>query len=230
MLLVLLACTPSTPVALVYRGPAGCDGCSEAVAHALRTADDEWDVRFVGPDDEDLSPAALESASLYAQPGGEGTVRAAFGYVEDDADALTAWVADGGRYVGFCMGGYFAGFDPGYGMLPGDSGQLIAEPGAEVTDEADTTITVDWGGETRTLYFQDGPYFVVDDETGVDVLATYVSTGEIAAMVAPYGEGRVGVVGPHPEATQDWYDVEGITDPDGLDTDLAQELIARVME
>ena len=51
------------------------------------------------------------------------------------------------------MGGYLAGFDPGLGMLPGDSGQLIAEPDAEVTDEADTLIHVTWGDEDRALYF-----------------------------------------------------------------------------
>jgi hypothetical protein len=200
------------------------------VAAALRSADTPWDVRFVGPDDDPLDAAALREASLYAQPGGEGTVEDAFAYVADDAELLTGWLSGGGHYVGFCMGGYFAGFDPGFGLLPGDSGQLIAEPGAEVTDEADTTIAVEWGGEARTLYFQDGPFFVVDDDTDVEVLATYVSTGEIAAMVAPYGAGRVGVVGPHPEATQDWYDSEGVTDADGLDTDLAHALLDAVME
>jgi hypothetical protein len=36
------------------------------------------------------------------------------------------------------------------------------------------------------------------------VLATY-SNGRAAALVAPFGAGAVGVVGPHPEASGDWY-------------------------
>jgi hypothetical protein len=128
------------------------------------------------------------------------------------------------------MGGYLAGFDPGLGMRPGDSGQLIAEPDAEVTDEADTLIHVTWGDEDRALYFKDGPDFVVDDPTDVVLLATYASGGRIAAMTVPFGEGRVAVVGPHPEADASWYADADLTDPDGPDDDLGRALIRAAME
>jgi len=48
-------------------------------------------------------------------------------------------------------------------------------------------------------------------------------------MTAPFGRGVVGVVGPHPEATVDWYDHHGLVDPDGLDADLGHDLIDVVM-
>lgn len=226
-LLWLVGCA-NPPIALVYRGPAGCDGCSEPVARLLR--EEGFAVTFAGPDDAPITADLLATASVYAQPGGDGSVRKAMTALGDSADLIRAYVSGGGRYVGFCMGGYLAGFNPGMGMLPGDSGQLIAEPEAEVTDEADTLIHVTWGAEDRALYFQDGPYFVVDDPTDVVVLATYTTGGRIAAMTAPFGEGRVAVVGPHPEADASWYaDVE-LDDPDGLDDDLGRALIRAAME
>jgi hypothetical protein len=58
----------------------------------------------------------------------------------------------------------------------------------------------------------------------VEVLARYPN-GEIAALTAPFGAGAVGVVGPHPEATPDWYADVGLVDPDGLDADLGHDLV-----
>jgi hypothetical protein len=49
-------------------------------------------------------------------------------------------------------------------------------------------------------------------------------------LVAPFARGRVGVVGPHPEATPDWYDDYGLIDPDGLDADLGHDLIDTLMK
>jgi len=56
------------------------------------------------------------------------------------------------------------------------------------------------------------------------VIATY-DTGTAAALVADYGAGRVGVVGPHPEADHSWYDDAGLTNPDGVHPDLGHDLI-----
>jgi hypothetical protein len=60
------------------------------------------------------------------------------------------------------------------------------------------------------------------------VLATY-GNGLPAAVIAPFGAGAVGVVGPHPEATPDWFSDVGLTVPDDLRADLTQDLIDRVM-
>ncbi len=49
------------------------------------------------------------------------------------------------------------------------------------------------------MYFQDGPYFGLDNEAAFStVIATY-DNALPAAVLATHGEGRVAVVGPHPE-------------------------------
>jgi hypothetical protein len=61
------------PQALVYRGPAACDGCPEAVAHLLRTSPSQFNVTFVGPnEDVDITNQSLGQADAYCQPGGGG--------------------------------------------------------------------------------------------------------------------------------------------------------------
>lgn len=228
--LTLVACAPEAPpTALVYRGPAACDGCGEAVAHLLNQAEPDLAVTFVGPEDTALTEDLLATATVYAQPGGNGTVEDAWSAVGKDADLIVDYVQGGGRYLGFCMGGYLAGTGPGFGLLPGQSWQYIATDGADVRSDVDTVVEVDWEGEDRWLYFQDGPSFTLFDDADATVFATYVANDEIAALVAPSGAGRVAVSGPHPEATADWFSGAGVTDPDGLDTDLGTELVLALL-
>jgi glutamine amidotransferase-like uncharacterized protein len=219
-------------LALVYRGPGGCPSCSEAAAELLESAEWGFDVRYVGPDEDiELTSANLQKADLYVQPGGDGSLNQAYAALESDAAEIRQFVDSGGRYLGICMGAYLAGSGPGFDLLPGDSGQYISSDGASVTDASSTVVEVNWRGQSRFMFFQDGSYFTLDGaQPGTTVFAHYSSNGEIAAMVSPYGDGRVAVSGPHPEATDGWYQYNGITDPDGPDADLGHELIDALME
>ncbi|MEV4140104.1 BPL-N domain-containing protein [Dactylosporangium sp. NPDC049742] len=215
------------PVALVYRGPASLPGCPEAVAELLRGSRWGFDVRFVGPgEDVQVSARALSGAVLYAQPGG-GLLSHGYRHLRRHRAAIREFVHDGGRYLGFCLGGYLAGATPGFGLLPGDTDQYIASAAATVVEPHDTLVEVAWRGRARTLFFQDGPYFWVRPDAGATVVATYPN-GTVAALVAGFGEGRVGVVGPHPEATGDWYADAGLS-VDRLGVDLGLDLVDAVM-
>lgn len=218
---------PARPLALVYRGPATLPGCPEAVASLLAEGPWGFDVRYVGPQGElALTEDVLAEASLYAQSGG-GSLRSGWRRMKRYRKPLRRWVADGGRYLGFCLGGYLAGATPGLALLPGDTDQYIASADATLHDEDDTLVEVDWRGRRRVVFFQDGATFQVpDDAPGVDVIARYPN-GEIAAVAAPYGAGRVAVVGPHPEATTDWFADAGL--PEHHARDLARDLVEAVM-
>lgn len=213
------------PLALVYRGPASCAGCSEAVAALLRGTPAGFRTEFCGPGENvRVTADALARAVLYAQPGG-GEVGQAWRRVRGYADDIRGYVHDGGRYLGFCLGAYLAGADPGFGLLTGVGVEgYISSAGAAVRDPGDTVVGVDWRGRRRHLYFQDGALFRVRSGASATVLATY-DTGGVAAVVTGYGAGRVGVVGPHPEADASWYADSGLTNPDGIRYDLGHDLI-----
>ena len=116
-----------------------------------------------------------------------------------------------------------AGRDPGFGLLPGDSGEYISAAGSTVRTDGDAMVTVSWRGHSRDLYFQDGPYFRLRRGPGATVPATY-SNGLAAALVDRYGRGSVGVSGPHPEAAASWYSESGLT-TDGVSLDLGYDLV-----
>jgi hypothetical protein len=97
-----------------------------------------------------------------------------------------------------------------------------------VDSEDDTLVQVSWRGSRRTLFFQDGPHFELSPDASAIVLATYPNK-TIAAVVAGFGAGRVGVVGPHPEATNDWFTDAGLSTPQRLSTDLGRDLVDTVM-
>lgn len=216
-------------LALVYRGPASTPGCPEAVAGALSRSRWDLEVRYVGPREAlTLGPAALSRAVLFAQPGG-GTLRRAYRKVRRRAPDVRDFVRSGGSYLGFCLGGYLAGETPGYGLLPGDADRYISSPGAELDHADDAVTTVMWQGRRRQVFFQDGAWFDLDPARGpADVLATY-RNGLPAAVVAPFGLGAVGVVGPHPEATPDWFSDARLPVPDDQQADLTQDLIDAVL-
>lgn len=132
------------------------------------------------------------------------------------ARAVRDFVSGGGRYLGFCLGAYLAGSDPGFDLIPDGDEVLneIEQPGAAVTNINDTVIEVDWtfstgskAGETkknRWLYFQDGAGFELAQGSRAKVLGRYSSNGDVAAILNSYGKGWVANVGPHPEADESW--------------------------
>jgi glutamine amidotransferase-like uncharacterized protein len=217
----------SAPLALVYRGPAARpSACSDAVAHLLRSSSHRFDVRFVGPRGElPLKPKILARAAIYAQPGG-GELAPAYRSMRKHRSTIREYVAGGGRYLGFCLGGYLAGATPGFDLLPGDTDQYVTSSDATTRGTHDTIVEVLWRGQRRRMFFQDGPIFRLDSDAGVTVLARY-SNNTIAAVVAPFGNGRVAVVGPHPEATSDWFVDAGLS-PE-LSLDLGNDLIEAVI-
>ncbi len=220
------------PIALVYRGPASCEGCAEAVVRLLKSSRHKFRVFYVGPrEHRKLVPKSFVGVTLYAQPGGGLSVAQADRAVgEVGKAAIESFVRQGGRYLGFCEGAYLAGKDPGIGLLsPGDTRQYITSSGATVHNARDSLVRIKWGKQWRWMFFQDGPIILASGVPGERILARYTNR-RIAALTKPYGAGRIGVVGPHPEAERDWYSLAlWRRDRDQLDHEFGLRLINQTM-
>jgi hypothetical protein len=218
---------PAKPLALVYRGPATCDvdggGCAPAWADMFKSCQPGFDVVFVGPNEhDDVTRDVLSKAQVFIYPGGNDSIAKDWPHVAAYKPAIQEFVRNGGRYLGSCTGGYLAAVNPwagpdiGFALLPGNAGEYIASPGADIKTTKDTIVDVIWkdvwGDAPHPIYLQDGTFFEKANAAapGVLVLATYAANGEIAALVAPYGKGKVGVEGPHAEAPLDWYTANGV--------------------
>jgi biotin--protein ligase len=135
------------------------------------------------------------------------------------APRIAKWVQEGGAYLGFCAGAYFAcdriewevdthlqvkgprplKFFPGLSVgcvFPGF--QYDGEQGARavtIVDERD-------GSQKRYIYYNGGGEFVLpEQESGVEVLARYTgeAQGKVAAVSCTVGKGRVVLWHPHIE-------------------------------
>lgn len=214
--------------ALVYQGPGACeDGCYDAAFQVAAQAG--FDPVFVRENQLDASSsdadrdALFRNAAVWIQPGGKS--RTAMGALTSKLKgAIDAFVRAGGGYVGFCAGAFSAtrrvgtSRDFGFGFMPGKTILYRnVNRGAEI-------IPVNWNGVTRHIYWEGGPHLSRLPEGAAEVVARYPN-GQIAAAKSVFGKGRIYVTGLHPEAPQDWRDYYGMKDPDGLDQDLAVEML-----
>lgn len=218
------SCTKNL-VALIYKGPVACDGCETAIATMLKKCNMGWKVKYVGPNGElPISAVNLATADLYAQPGGDGGPTQAFKNPTQDISTIKEWVKAGGRYLGICLGGYYAGSWV-FNMLPGDADSYVNSPGSDISTTADTIVKVLWRDKLRYIFFQDGAYFTLSSTTTpATILARYKANNAIAAMVTAFGKGKVAVSGPHPEG-DGWIQ----NDPDGDDAEQGCDLVRTLM-
>lgn len=215
---------PRGELALVYRGGASLPGCPEAAARLVTDAG--LAVRYVGEHERvRVSRDAFDGVTLYVHPGG-GELEDAWSLMRRHRALFRSWVADGGHYLGICLGAYLAGTGPGLGLLPGDTDQYITAPSTTVRDTDPAVITVSWRGQPREVYFQDGPRILLDrgGRREAEILARYPN-GDVAAALVPRGRGRVGVVGVHTEATPDWFADSGLPCPERLALDLGVDFV-----
>lgn len=205
-------------MALIYKGPGACEeGCAEAARDMAVMAG--FETKFVGPTEAQAS--VFEGASLWIQPGGQSST-ASKAMVPELKQNIKNFVAHGGGYVGFCAGGFLATewiADRGVQGLG-----LLAGTNALYPEKADAVIfPITSLAGVRQIYWEGGPYFL-PPAAGVEVMATYPNSA-VASARSMYGSGRVYVTGLHPEAPPMWREYYKINDLDGLDYDLAVDMI-----
>ena len=182
-------------VAVFVRDPFCSLDCGQATADALSP---ENDCRLIGSVSE-LS----DSDDLVVYPGGLGDADKGFrkSMTRDDHQRVRDYVASGGRYLGICMGAYWAGREY-FDLLDNlDAVQYIKHPGAYRRRSYGTVTPVSWRGELVEPFFYDGCCFVGEGER-VDVAHYLGFHDRVPAAII---QGRVGAIGPHPESRESWY-------------------------
>ena len=213
--------------ALIYNGPGACsDGCYQAAFQvALESGLDPVYVNEKALDSNSNSidvQNLFQNAAVWVQPGGKSAV-AMKAMTHSLKSAVDSFVNSGGGYVGFCAGAFssthYVGTTHtlGFNFMPG---KTILFP--EKNEAA--IIPVNWEGKERQVYWEGGPYLASIPDGKAELIARYPD-GTVASARSHYGQGKVFVTGFHPEAPQNWRDYYHLTDTDGLDHDLAVEMI-----
>ena len=111
---------------------------------------------------------------------------------------IKRFVSNGGKYVGICMGGYWAGSSY-FNLLEGcDVVQYITRPNTDTQRPHAKNLDVIWQNTKEKMFFYDG--FVVTDGN-YEVVSRYMN-GDAMAII----QNNIGIIGCHPEATEYWYD------------------------
>lgn len=188
-------------VALIYNGASSARGGHDAVAAVARRAG--LRVEFIG--DLRQLPERLKGVTVFAVGGTDDNLAPLLRSIPPEAvTALKDYLRGGGRYWGICGGAYIAsaGWDEKDGFTRA-LGLVEARSAAWLEQAPSRIITVVWQGERRPMYYQYGPAFEPPLGSDARIVATY-DDGRTAGFVVPYGKGRIGLVGPHPEADDSW--------------------------
>lgn len=147
----------------------------------------------------DISPEWLDQYDMVVFPGGTGDAAAFDRVLGDYVHMIGRFVLNGGKYLGICMGAYWAGSNYFDLLVDAEPVQYIKKKSALVKRSYGTVVPVDWQDKTIYPYFYDGCCFD-SKHKNFDLVASYAD-GHPAAII----QGNVGVIGPHLESNRKWY-------------------------
>ncbi len=148
----------------------------------------------------ELEDDFFDDVDIVAVPGGIGDSDTYRYLMKINAQRIRNFVANGGKYLGICMGAYWADTDY-LGLLNGVRAvQYIKQPNTDTRRPHAKNIAVNWLGNPMNMYFYDG-CALVGNETTFDTFARY-KNGDPMAII----QDNVGLIGCHPESEKHWYD------------------------
>jgi glutamine amidotransferase-like uncharacterized protein len=140
----------------------------------------------------------FDDVDMIAVPGGIGDSDSHERLFLENGPKIKQFLKDGGRYLGICMGAYWA--DKYYFDLLHDirAVQYITRPNTCTRRPHAKAMPVNWRGQQEKMYFYDGCALVGNGQK--EVWATY-SNGDPMAII----QDRIGLIGCHPESEPAWY-------------------------
>ena len=143
----------------------------------------------------------FDDVDMVAFPGGFGDSDSYDTILKNNKNVVVDFVTRGGKYLGICMGAYWAGKDYFNILDKVDAVQYIKRPDTCTRRPHAKNMPVMWRGQSYNMFFYDGCAIVGGDMSPYETIATY-SNGDNMAII----QNRIGLIGCHPESEQFWYD------------------------
>lgn len=146
----------------------------------------------------ELEDDFFDNVKIVAVPGGIGDSDSFDYLMKINGQRIRNFVAAGGRYLGICMGAYWADTDY-LGLLNNVRvTQYIRSPGTDTHRPHAKEMPIIWNNTRTSMYFYDGCTF---SGPGPYSITARYPNGDPMAIV----QDRIGLLGCHPEADQHWY-------------------------
>ena len=145
----------------------------------------------------ELEQDFFDDVDMVCFPGGVGDADAWDWLMRDHRRRIQQFVANGGCYLGVCMGAYWADRDY-FDLLDGVRVQQYIRRSDACTRRPHAKhMPITWNEQDERMYFYDGACMVGGDMVCV---ARYSNHDPMAII-----QGRVGLIGCHPEAQHHWF-------------------------
>jgi len=163
----------------------------------IRALANDYNFKIFGINE--LEDNFFDDVDIVAVPGGFGDASSFDRAFKYNGARIKQFVADGGRYLGICMGAYWAGkhyFD----ILDGvDAVQYLRQPNTDTRRPHAKNIQIEWLGQNMNMFWYDGCAFTGSGY--YDTIAKYANDDPMAII-----QNRIGLIGAHPESEKFWYD------------------------
>ena len=148
----------------------------------------------------ELEDDFFDDVDMVCFPGGVGDSDSYDYLMRHNARRIRRFVTRGGKYLGICMGAYWA--DKYYfNILDGvEAQQYIKRPGTDTRRPHAKAIEVSWLGQSQRMFFYDG-CALIGDKSRFQTIATYANGDPMAIM-----QQNIGLIGCHPESQPSWYE------------------------
>ena len=136
----------------------------------------------------------FDDVKLVIFPGGFGNSDSFDYLLRINIDRIKEFVRNGGKYLGICMGAYWAGSHYFNLLDDCDAVQYYKRPTADTRRPHTKNISVVWNGVQDKMFFNDG-CALIGDNTKFETIATYAN-GDPMAII----QNNLGLIGCHPES------------------------------
>jgi glutamine amidotransferase-like uncharacterized protein len=148
----------------------------------------------------ELEDDFFDEVDIVAVPGGFGDAESFTYLMGENGKRIKQFVANGGKYLGICMGAYWAGSYYLDILKDVDAEQYITRPNTDTKRPHAKEIAITWDNKPCSMYFYDG-CALVGDESKFKTIARYAN-GDPMAII----QDNIGLIGCHPESEKHWYD------------------------
>jgi hypothetical protein len=141
----------------------------------------------------------FDSIDIVAVPGGFGDASSFDRLFKANQNSVKQFVRTGGKYLGICMGAYWAGTHYLNLLDNVEAVQYITQPNTDTRRPHAKDVNIEWQGHPNRMFFYDGCALVGGGQ--YNTIATYANGNAMAVI-----QKNIGVIGCHPEAESFWYD------------------------
>jgi len=148
----------------------------------------------------EIKESNFKKYDIIAFPGGIGDSDSFDTTIRGKMDVIKNQITKGKKYLGICMGAFWAGHHY-FDILDGvKCEQYIKRHNSDVRRPFSTIAPVLWEGKKYNMFFYDG-CSLVGDNSKFETIATYVNSDPMAII-----QNNIGLIGCHPESDEYWYD------------------------